>query len=419
MFDLDRWQEIWITITRNKMRSILTAFGVFWGIFMLVVMSGAGFGLENGVNSEVEGFAQNSAYFFGDLTSEPYKGFRKGRSWHMRNEDMGILTANIPEIRYISPVLFGGKGDNNTAYGDKYGSYNIKGFNPMYNFIEPQEMVYGRYLNEVDINDRRKVCIIGKKVYDEMFQPGENPLGKLLKINGIYYQVIGVNEPTTQVNVGGNARESIILPYTVMQQTYNRGDALDCIAVTAEDQIRIGDLEEKITSLLKAKHSIAPTDQRAIQSVNVEKQFRMFNMLFLGIRSLIWIVGLGTLLAGVVGVSNIMLVTVRERTKEIGIRRALGAKPAAILVQIMNESLVLTAIAGFFGLALGVGLLSIVDNAMTIAAGGEPTFFKHPQLPFNTAIMASVVLLISGMMAGIIPAWRALQIKAIDALRDE
>lgn len=418
MFDIDRWQEIWITITRNKMRSVLTAFGVFWGIFMLVVMSGAGFGLQNGVTAGVEGFAQNSAYFFTDLTSEPYKGFRKGRSWNMRNEDLNMLTANIPEIRFISPILFGGKGNNNTVRADKYGSYNIKGLNPMYNSIEPQDMVYGRYLNEVDVRDRRKVCVIGKKVYDEMFLAGENPLGQLLKINGIYYQVIGVNEPVTRVNVGGDAKESIILPFTVMQQTNNRGDVVDCIAITADDEVRIGDIEEKITTLLKARHSIAPTDPRAVQSMNIEKQFRMFNMLFIGIKALIWIVGLGTLLAGVVGVSNIMLVTVRERTKEIGIRRALGAKPTAILMQIMNESLVLTALAGFFGLAFGVGLLSIVDNLISANPSGD-TFFQHPQIPFGTAIAATIVLLICGMLAGIIPAWRALQVKAIDAIREE
>lgn len=418
MFDIDRWQEIWITITRNKMRSVLTAFGVFWGIFMLVVMSGAGYGLQNGVMAGVEGFAKNSAYFFSDLTSEPYKGFRKGRYWNMRNEDMNMLVANVPEIRYISPILFGGKRDNNTVKGDKYGSYSIKGLNPVYNSIEPQSMVYGRYLNEIDIQERRKVCVIGKKVYDEMFLAGENPLGQLLKINGIYYQVIGVNEPVTRVNVGGNAKESIILPFTVMQQTYNRGDKVDCIAITADEKVRIGDIEERITGLLKARHSISPIDPRAVQCMNIEKQFRMFDMLFTGITALIWIVGLGTLLAGVVGVSNIMLVTVRERTKEIGIRRALGAKPMVVMMQIMNESLVLTALAGFFGLAFGVGLLSVVDSLLSAASSGD-IFFQHPQIPFGTAIAATIVLLICGMLAGIIPAWRALQVKAIDAIREE
>lgn len=418
MFDIDRWQEIWITITRNKMRSVLTAFGVFWGIFMLVVMSGAGYGLQSGIMSGVEGFAQNSAYYFTNITTEAYKGFRKGRFWNMRNSDMDMLQAQVPELKYISPILFGGRQDNNTVRGDKYGTYYIKGLNPLYNQIEPQDMVYGRYLNEMDVMDRRKVCVIGKKVYDEMFQAGENPLGQLLRVNGIYYRVIGVNEPVTDINVGGNSRECIILPYTVMQQTYNWGDVIHCIAVTADERVRVGDLEEKITTLLKARHSISPTDPMAVQSMNVEKQFHMFKMLFLGINALIWIVGLGTLLAGVVGVSNIMMVTVRERTKEIGIRRALGARPRTILVQIMSESLVLTALAGFFGLACGVGLLSVTDNFLSANMSDE-TFFRHPQIPFIIAVLAAVVLLLSGLMAGVIPAWRALQVKAIDAIREE
>lgn len=418
MFDIDRWQEIWITITRNKMRSVLTAFGVFWGIFMLVVMSGSGYGLQNGVMNGVDGFAENSAYFFSNITTEAYKGFRKGRWWNLRNNDMDMLVAQMPEIKYISPILFGGKRDNNTVRGDKYGSYYIKGLNPMYNSIEPQRMLYGRYLNEMDIRDKRKVCVIGKKVYEEMFLVGENPLGQLVKINGIYYQVVGVNEPVTTVNIGGDSKESVILPYTVMQQTYNRGDVIDCIALTMNDEVRVSDLEERVKGLIKVRHSISPTDPMAVQSMNVEKQFRMFQMLFLGISSLIWIVGLGTLLAGVVGVSNIMMVTVRERTKEIGIRRALGARPRTILTQIMSESLVLTALAGFFGLAFGVGILSVVDNVIS-AGMNEDTFFRHPQIPFSMAVTAAVVLLMSGLLAGVIPAWRALQVKAIDAIREE
>lgn len=418
MFDIDRWQEIWITITRNKMRSALTAFGVFWGIFMLVVMSGAGYGLQNGVKAGVEGFAENSAYFFSNITTEAYKGFRKGRSWEMRNSDIGMLKARIPEIKYISPILFGGRKDNNTVRGDKYGTYFIKGFNPMYNFIEPQSMIFGRYLNEIDIQDKRKVCVIGQKVHEEMFGGTVNPLGELLKVNGIYYQVIGVNKPITEINIGGRAESSIILPYTVMQQTYNRGDVIDCIALTLENNVSVTENEGRIVELIKQKHSISPTDPMAVDSINVEKEFQMFNMLFIGINGLIWIVGLGTLLAGVVGVSNIMMVTVRERTKEIGIRRALGAKPTAVLSQIMSESLVLTSLAGFFGLACGVGLLNVVDSVMSVNANNN-TFFQHPQIPFSIAVIAAFVLLVCGLLAGVIPAWRALQIKAIDAIREE
>ena len=239
-----------------------------------------------------------------------------------------------------------------------------------------------------------------------------------MKVGGIYYRVIGVNEPITQVNIGGDPKESIILPFTVMQQTYNRGGELDCIALTAVEDVRIGKLEEKISGLLKARHSISPTDPMAIQSMNVEKQFRMFKMLFLGISILIWIVGLGTLLAGVVGVSNIMMVTVKERTKEIGVRRALGAKPFDIISQVMSESLMLTAMAGLLGLSTGVFLLDFVNRILT-ATPSDDIVIKDPSVNIQTAVAATIILLISGLLAGLIPAWRAMQIKAIDALRDE
>ncbi|MDL2330430.1 ABC transporter permease [Odoribacter sp. OttesenSCG-928-A06] len=419
MFDLDRWQEIWITISRNKMRSILTAFGVFWGIFMLVVMSGSGYGLSNGVLSGVEGFAQNSAFLFTDLTAEAYKGFRKGRYWNMRNDDLDMLKSQVPDLEYIAPILFGYRVTNNVVRGDKYGTYYIKGLNPEYNKIDPQRIVYGRYLNNIDIEDRRKVCMIGLRIYEEMFEAGENPLGQLIRVNGIYYQIIGVNDPiVTNINIGGNFKESVTLPYTVMQQTYNRGDEVDCISITAKSDVSISTIEEHVKELIKARHSISPTDPSALGGFNVEKEFSMFNSLFLGIGILIWIVGLGTLMAGVVGVSNIMMVTVRERTKEIGIRRALGAKPLSIMTQIMNESLILTIFAGFFGLAAGVGLLSLVDSAIGDNVSGD-TYFLHPQIPFSMAVIAAVVLLLSGLLAGIVPAWRALQIKAIDAIREE
>lgn len=419
MFDLDRWQEIWLTITRNKMRSMLTAFGVFWGIFMLVVMSGAGYGLQNGVMAGMEGFAENSAFFFSGMTSEPYKGYRKGRYWNMASGDLEMLRSQIPEIRYISPILFGGRNDHNTVRGDKSGTYSIKGLHPMYNSIEPQRMLYGRYLNDIDIQERRKVCLIGRRIYEELFLAGENPLGQLVRVDGIFYQVVGVCEPVTNINIGGDSKESVVLPFTVMQQTRNRGDHIDCIAIAAKENVHISDLEKQILNLLKIRHSIAPDDPNAVQSMNVEEQFLMFRKLCLGIHVLIWVVGLGTLLAGVVGVSNIMMVTVRERTREIGIRRALGAKPGAVLMQIMNESLVLTFLAGFFGLAAGVGLLSVVDQALMSQGVQDHTFFLNPQIPFSMAVIAAAVLVVSGLLAGVIPAYRALQIKAIDAIREE
>lgn len=415
MFDLDRWQEIWITISRNKMRSVLTAFGVFWGILMLVVMSGAGKGFQNKILAGSKNFAQNSAFIFANTTIEPYKGFKKGRDWNMRNGDIEMLKQHVPEIKNITGVLFGWKEDNNTLYGDKYGTYYVKGLHPSAIKIVPQELIYGRFINDIDIAEKRKVCIIGKRIYEELFTPGENPLGKLIRVNGFSYRIIGVSNPMTQMQIGGDDKESVILPFSTMQQSSHRGDNLDCIILSAYDNVKMSKIEAKITNLIKERNSISPNDPQALSVFNIEKQFTRFNYLFLGMTILIWVVGCGTLLAGIVGVSNIMLVTVRERTKEIGIRRALGASPRSILTQIMSESLLLTSIAGFLGLGAGVGLLQIADKFFS----GENGYLKSPQIPFSIAIVASVVLLIFGVLAGLLPVWRALQIKPIDAIREE
>jgi putative ABC transport system permease protein len=415
MFDIDRWQEIWITITRNKMRSILTAFGVFWGIFMLIIMSGSGTGLKAGVMSHIQGFATNTAFFWTDQTSEPYKGFRKGRYWSMKMDDLEALRAGVKEIKYISPILFGGRSTNNVVVGEKAGTFSVKGVMTEYNKIDEQVLLYGRSINEIDNLQKRKVCVIGKRIYEELFEKGKSPVGELIKVNGMYYIVVGVTRSTNHISIGGSSEETVMLPYTTMQQAYNCGDDVYFMAITAHDHIKIGLIEDHIKSIIKKRHNISPTDSKALVGMNLEKQFTMFNNLFLGINILIWIVGIGTLIAGVVGVSNIMLVTVKERTKEIGIRRALGAKPNAIIGQIMSESLVLTLIAGISGLVCGVGLLGL----MGIASQGSDGIPFDPQIPFMIAITALAVLVVFGLAAGLIPAGRAIKIKAIDAIRDE
>ncbi|MDR0364652.1 MAG: ABC transporter permease [Bacteroidales bacterium] len=417
MFDIDRWQEIWITITRNKMRSILTAFGVFWGIFMLIVMSGSGNGLENGIMSGVKSFAGNTAFFWPEQTSMPYKGFQKGRNWNIKIEDVKVLKTSIPEIKYISPVRFGGRRDNNVIRGERSGAFNIKGIMPEYNQIDQPRILQGRNINEIDMNEKRKVCTIGKRVYEELFDAEVSPIGELVQVNGIYYTVIGVIQSASDIQMGGRTDDSVILPYSTMEQAYNMGDDIHFfLAVTASDKVKIGTIEEMIKNILKKRHDIAPNDHKAIGGMNIEKQFSIFNNLFLGIRALIWIVGLGTLLAGAIGVSNIMMVTVRERTKEIGIRRALGAKPIAIVSQIMSESLILTIIAGFFGLVCGVGFLSFLEMLLS---NSDEAFFSNAQISFGLSIIALAILSIFGLLAGLIPAGRALKIKAIDAIREE
>lgn len=420
MFDLDSWQEVWYTITHNKMRSFMTAFGVFWGIFMLVVMSGAGLGLDRGMSAGVTEFAANSMFMFNGRTTIPYKGFRKGRWWSLKNEDMVMLKKKVPELKYMSGILFAWSNvENNVVHGDKSGTFNVQGFHPDYQKINPQRILYGRFVNEIDILEKRKVCILGDKIYNDLFLPNTNPIGSLVKVNGIYYTVVGVTEPINrQMNIGGDPSETIVLPFSTLQQALHEGETVHGIALTAVDEVSISLLEDKITGLVRAAHQIAPEDKSAVFSFNVAKIFQTFQGLSLGISSLIWIVGLGTLFAGVVGVSNIMLVTIKERTQEIGVRRALGAKPHQIITQIMSESLVLTAASGILGISAGVGLLAIVDSVLK-ANPAENTFFKDPQITFSIAIVSLAVLIICGMIAGLLPSYRALQIKAIDALRDE
>ncbi len=419
MFDLDKWQEIWLTITRNKLRSLFTAFGVFWGILMLTILLGAGVGLENGMMSNIEGFATNSCFMYADQTSVNYKGLKKGRTWEIHNSDIDVIRKNVPEIKYLAPILFGSKSENNTVRGEKAGSFNTRGCYPDYAKIEEQKMLYGRYINDVDIEENRKVCFIGKSVYEALFNPGENPLGKVIKSNGIYYRVIGVGTGLTNVQIGGRSDEMVVLPFTTMQKAYNQGDIVHFMAATAKDDIDAGLIQKEITKILKSRNNIAPEDDRAVGGFNISEQFKMFSYMFLGIRILIWIVGVGTLLAGAIGVSNIMLVSVRERTKEIGIRRALGAKPKDIISQIIKESLVLTAIAGFIGLSLGVGILSVADNIINNMPAESGVFIKNIIIKFNVALSASFILILLGLMAGMLPANRAMKIKPIEALSEE
>ena len=415
MFDLDRFQEIWITITHNKSRSVLTAFGVFWGMFMLIVMVGAGVALERGISSQVEGFATNSCFVWTNQTSEPYKGFKKGRHWNMNNNDLKILSTTIPEIQHIAPMIFGGNSNNNVLRNDKAGSYHIKGNFPAYNFVDNQKILYGRYINDIDIAEKRKVCVIGERVYEVLFPNEEDPIGKNIQVKGIYFQVIGVTRGTSNINIGGDSQETVVLPFTTMQQAYNMGNDIHFLAVTAQPGIKVKVVEEKIRTALKTAHSISPDDKTAVGGMNIEDQFTMFLYLGIGIASLIWIVGLGTLLAGAVGVSNIMLVTVRERTKEIGIRRALGATPRSIVTQILSESIVLTLIAGVAGLMFGVGVLSLVGKILENSEG----MFKDPQISFSVGIGTLIILIVIGTLAGFIPANRAMKVKPIEAIREE
>lgn len=414
-FDIDRWQEVWITITHNKMRSVMTAFGVFWGMFMLVVMVGAGVALERGISSNIEGFATNSCFVWTNSTSEAYKGFKKGRRWEMTNEDVKVLRNNVTEIEYIAPVLFGNSSSNNVLRNDKSGTFNIKGNYPVYNLIDESKLSKGRYINDIDIAEKRKVCVIGQRVAEILFPNDEDPIGKSIQVQGVYFNVVGVTRSSSNVNIGGDAQETVVLPFSTMQQAFNQGDVVHFLAVTAKPGIKVSVMEQRIHEILKQRNSISPDDKTAVGGMNIEDDFTMFLYLGIGIASLIWIVGLGTLLAGAIGVSNIMLVTVRERTKEIGIRRALGATPKIVMNQILTETIVIVLMAGLTGIMVGVGLLNLIG----MATEGSEAFFKDPQISFNVAMIALFILMLIGVFAGYLPAKRAVSVKPIDAIREE
>ncbi len=420
MFDFDGLNEIWQTITRNKTRSLLTAFGVFWGIFLLVILSSTGNGFENGLMKQVEGVTPNTGFFFTSSTSEPYKGYQKGRQWSLQLSDLEAIRETFPCVLAISPeASLWSNEDKNVVYSSRSASFTVKGVMPEYNDIQRSKVMKGRYINDTDIASNRKVCLLGKKVYETMFEKGEDPIGKMVKVNGIYFQVVGVVRSYTEnVNINGTIDESVILPFTTMQQVYAIGDKIYFFAIVADDDTPIDSFENDLKLLIKERHDIAPTDDDAINSFNLSEIFNAFKGLFLGIHILIWIVGLGTLMSGIIGVSNIMLVTVKERTREIGVRRALGAKPRNIISQVLSESLLLTTLAGLVGLCIGVGIMAIV-GIITSNMPSDNAMFQDPNLGFGAAVTATIIIIISGLLAGVLPAWRAIQIKAIDAIREE
>jgi len=407
--DIDRWEEILITITRNKTRSVLTAFGVSWGIFMLILLLGGGNGLQKFMSDNFRGVVSNSCVIVSQRTSEAYKGFRKGRYWRLSIDDIDILKAKIPEIDHILPVLLSNWNENNTIYEDKAYSAGIKGVIPSYDKLEEQEITYGRFINDIDIKEQRKVCCIAPRIYETLFKKGENPVGKYIRVDGIYYQVIGVVKSGGNFSIGGNAEETILLPFSTMQTTYKYGKNIDLIGITAKPDIPITLIQEKAEAILKEVHMVAPQDAQAIMTINVEKMFNQFKNLSLGVSLLIWIVGLSTLLAGIIGVSNIMMITVKERTAEIGIRRAIGAKPKNILWQILSESLVITLLAGLTAISFSVFILQVAEVVLE----------SELQITLQNAIGTTLILVSLGSLAGLAPAFRAMKVKPIEAIREE
>lgn len=412
--DLDTYREILDTLTRNKSRSFLTGFGVFWGVFMLVALMGGGQGVKQLLNENFEGFATNSAIIWAQPTTKTYKGFAKGRYWTMVYKDVERLKRQVPELDAVAPMLQSFSGS--AVYGDRKSSVSPQGTTPDYQRINQPKIYYGRYLNEMDMAQRRKVCVIGKKVYKELFPGGGDPCGRSIRIDGIYYHIVGVDyNMSGGINMGGEAGSMVTIPITLMQQAYNRGNSIDVIAVTGKAGVVMSTLAPKMRSVIARAHTIDPNDEKGVMVFNTEVLFQLLDNMFRGVNFLIWLVGLGTLLAGAIGVSNIMMVTVRERTTEIGIRRAIGATPRMILSQIISESIVLTLVAGMSGILFAVAILQMLELYNT-----EDGILKaHFQVGFWTAILCAAIIAAMGVLAGLAPAARAMSIKPVDAMRDE
>lgn len=416
MFDRDNWQEIYATIKKNKLRTFLTSLGVGWGIFMLVIMLGAGNGLRNGVLKDFSGTATNSFFMWTQKTTKPYKGMKPGRYYNFNNGDV-IALSQLKELSVVSPQnqLGGWRGGNSVMRGLKTGNFEVGGVYPNIAKISAVKITSGRFLNENDIREKRKVCVIGTRVREELFKADENPIGSYIRINGVYFKVIGTTVPMSN---GGEARQEaqrIVVPFTTFQKAFNYGDVVGWFAISSAKGIKASDAEEKVMAIIKERHKIAPEDTQAIGHWNMEEQYMKMTGLFAGINMLVWFVGIGTLIAGVIGISNIMLIIVKERTKEIGVKRALGATPFAVTSQIIVESVFLTSFAGYFGLLIGIFLLEAVNKAI----GPEVPMFNNPTVDISIALVSLTVLIVCGALAGLIPARRAVSVHPVEALRAE
>lgn len=422
MFDLDHLQEIWTALSRNRLRTFLTAFGVFWGIFLLMLLLGSGNGLKNGIDAGFTGTATNSFFVWGMRTSKPYAGLLAGREIEFTNGDVEELRRRVPEAKVIAPRLqLGGfRGGATATRGIHTGAYQIMGDMPEIAAIQSLAVSSGRFLNHLDIRDQRKVAVIGTRVQEVLFDEDENPLGEGIRINGVEFQVVGTFRSRQSGDDGREEAETIFVPFSTYQQAFNAMNQVHWLAVTSVDGVPASVVETQVLDILRSRHKVAPTDNRGIGHFNLEEEYSKIQGLFTGIKFLMWIVGVGTLAAGAIGVSNIMLIIVRERTKELGLRRAIGATPWKVQGQIVVESVILTLGSGLLGLSAGVGLLELINRLLPGSGAGEgPQMFQNPGVTLSVALQALAVLVVSGVLAGFAPARRAVSITPMAALRSD
>ncbi len=410
MFDVDKWQEIFSTIKKNKLRTFLTGFSVAWGIFMLIVLLGSGYGLENGVRRQFEDDGTRLIGIHQGTTTKAYKGMQPGRQIQFTNEDYMALS-NIANVDN-STGRFTIEGSLPIAYKNDYGNFNIYAIHPVYNYVAASFVTQGRFINEIDIDKKRKVICIGKLVYEALFKDGEDAIGKYVSINGLSFKVVGVFDDKS----GDRVLNRVYIPISTAQGVFSsQGDMTSVYLVFDEANIPLSrKVEAEARKLLAQRHKYDVTDRRAVFFDNAIVDFKRFLDLFKNIRLFIWIIGMGTIIAGIVGVSNIMMIVVKDRTKEIGVRKALGATPWSVISLILQESVLITAFAGYVGLVLGVGLLELISSTLP-----DIEFFSQPQINFDVAIGATLVLILAGAIAGFVPARKAASVKPVVALRDE
>ena len=415
LFDRDTWQEVLVTIKGQKVRSILTMFGVFWGIFMLVVLIGCGFGMKKGLIGSLMNLSSNSIVYTPTTTSMAYSGFNADRSWYIQEKDVQDIREKMgTRLRYITKANL--DGFQQIGSRTRSGYYQTAGVTPTYYIDIPQRVIYGRYLNDTDIDEHRKVCLAGERVVAELFDH-DNPVGEDLTVDGNVYKIVGVITHTNEnISVGFFSQDCVLLPFTTEQDAFDNKDRIGMMSVGLYDKYDISTANSEITGILKRNHNIHPDDNAAMEIISMVDAVSVYESTMKGVEILILIVGLGTLLAGLIGISNIMLVTIKERTKEIGIRRALGARPRVIISQIMLEALTLTVGAGVVGIVLGTWVLLLLNNVL---GGGTDALISRPMIPPAYAFGSLFILVCGGLASGYVPARKALRIKAIEALRDD
>lgn len=411
IFDPDTWQEIYESIRKNKMRAAITIIGVMWGIFLLIVLLGAARGMENNFNKLFGNFATNSVFVWAQSTSMPFKGFQEGKNIRLKLSDADFIMREIEGLEFVVPRH---QRQSPAVNNFKTGTFGIYGDYPELDLVEKKELVSGRWINDSDINEKKKICVIEEDIYKQLFDKEEDPIGQYIKINDVNYNVVGMYKQGN-IRMGG-PQGAIHIPFTTFQQVYNTGNTMGWMMITGKPGFEIKQIEADVKLLLKNLHKVHPEDNRAFGSFNLGNEIKKFTGFLTGMQFLTWFVGIATLIAGVFAIGNILLITVKERTKEIGIRRALGAKPWEIKRHIILESVFLTSIAGALGIIFGGLILMIIDATM---GSGDNAALTNPTVDIPVILIAVSTLIFLGTLIGLIPAQVAVSIKPIDALRDE